>query len=191
MTKLLTTAAAIIALSTTGALAQNWKLDSETSHLAFGSVKNSYIGEVHTFSGLTGSATRDGAVEIEIPLASLQTNIDIRNERMTEHVFAFAPNASITAQIDMDAVDGLRPGEATIMELDAVLTLGGNDVDLYTNVFVMRTSGRSVMVSTNDMILVDTDTMGVDGGIDMLQQLANLDSITRVTPITARFIFER
>ncbi len=191
MIRLITSAAIALCMSTGATFAQNWTLDTDTSRLAFGSVKNGYIGEVHTFEGLTGTVSGDGEVSIDIPLAQINTNIDIRNERFGEFVFAGVPSATLTAAFDMDAVRSMRPGESAIMELDSVLSLLGNDVDVFAEVFVVRTSPRSVMVTTNDMVMMATDALGIDEGIDKLQELAGLDSITRVSPITVRFVFER
>ena len=191
MTKFLTGALIALSMTATSALAQGWTLDTDTSRMAFGSVKNGYVGEVHTFEGLTGSVSRDGAVAIDIPLSGVSTNIDVRNERFAEFVFANTPTAKLTATIDMDALKSMRAGQSTTMELDATLTLLGNEVDVFTEVFVVRTSARDVMVTTNDMVMLATDELGIDAGIDKLQELAGLDSITRVTPVSARFMFSR
>ena len=191
MNKSLLAATVAMCMGATTVAAQDWTLDAETSRLAFGSVKNTYIGEVHTFEGLSGTVSRDGEVAIEVSLASVSTNIDIRNERMGEHVFGGAPTASLTGSIDMDTLKTMRPGETTTLEIGAVLSFLGNEVDVFTELFVVRTSPRSVMVTTNDMIMLTTEDLGIDAGIDTLQELASLESITRVTPVTLRFVFER
>lgn len=191
MTKYLVGTALALCLTSTASFAQDWTLDSEDSRLSFGSIKNSYVGEVHTFEGLTGTVNREGVVAIEVPLSGVSTNIDIRNERMMEFVFNSVPSATLSATLDMDAFSSMRPGDTETMELDATLSFLGNDVDVYTEVFVARLSGRSVLVTTNDMLFLDTDQLGIDSGIDKLQELASLDSITRATPIAIRLIFER
>lgn len=191
MTKFLTSALVALSMTATAAMAQDWTLDTDTSRMAFGSVKNGYVGEVHTFEGLTGSVSRDGDVSIEIPLAGVSTNIDIRNERFAEFVFANAPTATLTAALDMAVLKKMRAGDSTTMELDATLEFLGEEVDVFTEVFVVRTSARDVMVTTNDMVMLATDELGIDASIDKLQELASLDSITRVTPVTVRFMFSR
>jgi len=191
MTKLLMSAALALCVSASGAVAQAWTLNSETSRLAFGSIKNDYTGEAHTFEGLTGSVDADGTVAIDIPLANVVTNIDIRNERMAEFVFNNTPSATLTAELDMSDITDLRPGGTLTTEVDAVLSFLGNDVNVYTELFVARLSGRSVMVTTNDMLFLATDELGIDEGIDKLQELASLDNITRATPVTVRLMFER
>jgi len=191
MNKSLLGAAFAMCTSAGGVAAQDWTLDADTSRLAFGSVKNTYIGEVHTFEGLSGTVSRDGEVAIEVSLAGVSTNIDIRNERIGEHVFGGVATANLTGNIDMDALTSMRPGETTVVEMDAVLSFLGQDIDVFAELFVVRTSPRTVMVTTNDMIMLTTEDLRIEAGIDTLQQLASLESITRVTPVTLRFVFER
>ncbi len=183
-------AIALASITATAAHADTWVLNSDASHLAFGSIKNDYNAEVHSFSGLTGGAT-DTAVTVSIDLASVQTNIDIRNERMREHVFGGLLTADLSADVDLAQFDTLAIGESATTEFDGTLSFLGDDVSVFTKLFVMRLGDDSVMVTTNDMMFLATDELGIDASIDTLQELASLDGIARATPITARFIFTR
>ena len=181
--------AAALALMASPTLAADWALDPATSVVSFGSIKNDYIGEAHTFSGLEGKVTSDGMATISIDLTSVNTNIDIRNERMGEHVFQGATTADIIAEVDMEAFEGLAAGESMTMELVGDLKLLGEEVPVYLDMFVLRVSDSQVMASTNTATFLSTEDLGIDAGIDVLQGLANLDSITRVSPVTMRFMF--
>ena len=184
-------AATLMANATYAGGHANWTSVDASSSVAFGSVKLDDIGEVHHFNTVSGTVSEAGDLVVSIDLSSVETNIDIRNERLIEYVFNNAPSATLSANLDMKELKSLRPGDTTTMELDAVLSLLGNDVDVSTEVFVARLSGGSVMVTSNDMIFLDTDELGIDAGIDKLQELASLDSIARATPITVRFVFDR
>lgn len=173
------------------ASAEGWTLDGNASHIAFGSVKSHFIGEVHTFSGLSGAVSEDGKTSIEIELSSLETQIDIRNERMAEHVFKLLPSALLTAQLEMDEFGQLDVGSSKVMEIDFDLALVGNNVPLYGEIFVMRVGEDKVLVTTNSMVFVDTEELGIDAGVDKLQELASLEDITRAVPVTMRFMFNR
>ncbi|MEM9247537.1 MAG: YceI family protein [Pseudomonadota bacterium] len=170
--------------------AESWTLDSETSRIAFGSIKNAYVGEVHTFETLTGSVSSDGTAEIAIDLASVETLIDIRNERMIEHVFKGVPAAQITAALDLSAAQELAVGDMMTTEVDATLSFLGTEVDLYADMLVVRLTEDRVMALSNDMAFLETDSIGIDAGIDVLQGLASLDSIARAVPLTVRFVFD-
>ncbi len=182
-----TIASAIVA---TPALSAGWDLNSDTSHLAYGTIKIDDIGEVNSFNNLSGHVSEDGKVEIGIDLSSVETNIDIRNERMIEHVFRKAATATLTADIDMEAVSSLNVGQSTVVEVDATLSFVGTDVAFFTEMYVLRVSKDQVMVSTNDMVFISTEDAGVSDGVDKLMELAQLPGITRTVPVTARLMFD-
>lgn len=172
------------------ALADGWMLNGDASRIAFGSVKENIIGEVHSFQKVSGSASADGAVKVEIDLASVDTLIDIRNERMVEHVFKKTPKAVIEAQIDMDSVASLDVGAGAVIEATGTIEVVGNALEIDTEMYVTRISADQVMVTTNDMIMLHTEDLELDGGIDVLQSLAGLSLITRVSPVTLRLVFD-
>ncbi|WP_157054198.1 cytochrome c family protein [Ruegeria sp. 6PALISEP08] len=184
--KAVTIASAIVA---TPALADNWTLDSDSSHLAYGTIKKNTVGEVNGFTNLSGHVTPDGKAEIDIDLSSVETNIDIRNERMIEFVFRKVGSAKLTADFDMSEVSGLSVGETTTIDAESVLSLAGTDVTFDAELFVARLSDTAVMVSTNDMVFLNAEDAGINAGVDTLKELADLSGITRTVPITARLIF--
>lgn len=187
--KLVALAAAFAALGGM-ATAQSWTLNGEASKVAFGSIKSNEVGEVHSFSGLSGSAQPDGTVMVEIDLSTVETLIDIRNERMVEYVFQNVPKAVINAEIEMEEVNGLGVGESTVVEAFGSLTLVGNELDIDAEMYVLRVSETQVMVTTNDMIMLSTEEIGINAGVDKLMELAELPSITRVSPVTLRLMFD-
>jgi len=191
LTKFKSTAAALMILAMAGsASAQDWTLDGAASHLAFGSIKRDTAGEAHSFERLSGMVSADGMAKIDIDLASVQTNIDVRNERMNEHVFKGMTSASIAAELDMETMSALAVGASLVEEVDVTLSFLGQDVELYTNLFVMRLSESKVMVSSNDMLFVSSEDLGIDTGLDKLMELASLPGITRAVPVTLRFMFD-
>jgi len=169
--------------------AAGWVLDPALSNISFGSIKNDYVGESHTFTKTSGTVNGEGAVTIELGLGSVETNIDIRNERMVEFIFNNAPNATITAQIDMEELNALPVGGSTNIETEGTLTLLGIENDLEANFFVMRLSESQVLVDSNGMVMLSTEDAEIDAGIDKLQELASLDGITRVSPVSLRLVF--
>jgi len=178
------------ALFCTAAFAEGWVLNSDESQLSFASVKNDYIGEVHSFQTIGGAVSEEGLAEITIDLTSVETMIDIRNERMIEHVFSSIPSARLTAELDMAALDGVAIGESTMMEVDAVLSFLGAELDFYTDMYIVRITETRVMALSNDMVFLETDAAGIDAGVNVLMELAGLDHISRAVPVTMRFVFD-
>ena len=90
----------------------DWTLNNEQSQLSFISIKKGDVAEVHRFDQLSGSFGGKGNIELTIQLASVDTAIPIRDERMREMLFntkAF-PTASLSAKVDA----------AKVLDLDAV-----------------------------------------------------------------------
>ncbi|MEM6312343.1 MAG: YceI family protein, partial [Pseudomonadota bacterium] len=159
-----------------------WKIEPENSSIAFASIKNDAIGETHNFDGVSGSVDSEGQVQLEIDLAGVETYIDIRNERMREFVFNNIPTASLSAEVEMDELSALGVGETTTTDAFGTLSLLGTDVDVDAVLFVMRLSEDKVMVTTDGMAMLNVSDAGLSAGIDKLQEIAGLDSITRVSP---------
>jgi len=172
------------------ALAGGWTLNPDVSNVSFGSIKNDYVGESHSFNDISGQVDEAGMVTLNIGLSSVATNIDIRDERMVEFVFDKATSATVTAQVDMDAMTAMDVGQSTVTDAVGKLTLLGQEVELDSKLFVMRLSEDQVLVTTDGMAMLSTEDAGINAGIDKLQELASLDSITRVSPVTMRLFFD-
>ncbi len=172
--------------------AESWTLSNDDSRVAFGSVKKNTVGEVHGFTGLSGSVDASGKVMVEIDLTSVETNIDIRNARMVEHVFGKDnPTATLTAQLDAKALGKMKPGDTASVDVEGTLAIAGKDVAVETTMFVARLTDGRAMVTTDGMIMLSMADLGFTGGIDKLMEIAKLPGITQVSPVTMRLIFDR
>ncbi len=165
-----------------------WKSVADKSRVAFGSIKKNTTGEVHHFN----SVSETGELALTIDLGSVETNIDIRNERMGEHVFQKgAATAVLTGTIDMEEVSGLKQGETKVVEIEATLAFAGSEDDIDVEMLVAKLSENRVLVTTADFMMLSTEDLGIDAGVDMLMKLAKLPGITRVTPVAVRMVFEK
>ena len=160
--------------------------------MTFGSVKKNVAGEVHNFNNVSGTVMPDGTVKIEIDLSSVETNIDIRNERMVKHVFKDGTaTAVLTGEVDMDDVSGLAVGGITTTDFEGTLAFAGTNADIEAEMLVARLSENQVLVTTADFLMLSTADLGIDAGIDKLMELAKLPGITRVTPVAIRMVFTK
>ncbi|MFK8033735.1 MAG: YceI family protein [Hyphomicrobiales bacterium] len=169
-----------------------WKSVPEESSIAFGSVKKDTVGEVHHFETVNGTVADSGEISITIDLASVETNIDIRNERIAKHVFQDgAATAVISGTIGMEEVNALKAGETAIVDIEAKLAFAGGETDIEAEMLVARLSENRVLVTTADFIMMPTADLGIDEGVNMLMKLAKLPGITRVTPVAVRLVFQK
>lgn len=173
--------------------AAEWTLSSEESRIGFVSVKAGAFAESHSFKEVQGAVSEDGAAEIVISLDSVETNIDIRNERMREFLFETDkhPTATVAATIDLDAFSELETGARDSIAFTGEVTLHGVTAPFETTLTVTRLSDARVLVETTDPVILYTDEFGLTAGVDKLRELAGLPSITPAVPVSASLVFER
>lgn len=184
-------AALLAAILFTGVAQAQWSLDNDASSLSFVTVKAEHVAEAHTFDSLSGTIGDDGGVEISIELASVNTMIPIRNERMQEMLFEtnLFPDGIITGSIDLDALTNMDAGSSVARQIDFELSLHGQSVALAADVQITRT-GEGVIVSTLKPLVVMADSFALTAGVEMLREVAGLPSISRAVPVSFTVVFE-
>lgn len=171
---------------------QSWVLADGQSHLTFISIKKGDIAEVHSFEGLTGRMDKDGHAKVEIVLDTVETNIDVRNTRMREHLFetGLYPFASIKSDIPIADLRALKVGDRSVIDAVLEVDLHGISSSIEGELTVTRVGDNKVLVETRTPILVHADEFDLTEGLDILQELANLPSITPIVPVSFSLVFE-
>ncbi|MFY8049126.1 MAG: YceI family protein [Erythrobacter sp.] len=170
-----------------------WTLDPAGSRLAYVSIKAGEIAEANRFEKLSGTVAADGTATLDIDLASVNTGVDIRNERMREIFFAVAenPKATITAKLDPAAFAGLAVGQSLTRPLKASVTIKGASSDVETELLVTRVGADRVTVVPTAPVIISTDMFGLTDELGELRALAQLPSITPAVPVTFTLAFKR
>jgi len=163
-------------------------LDNSLSSLNFVSVKKGSVGEVHTIDKLSGSLSDDGNLVVKLDLSSVNTGIDIRNERMLEHLFETKNNpiATISAKIS----GGRSTNEISTITGTLSLDLHGIKKDIEFNVVAVK-SGDNLVVSSAKPIIIQASDFGLVAGIQKLQELAKLPSIATAVPVNFVLVFKK
>ncbi len=170
-----------------------WQLVGETSSLSFVSLKNVDVAEAHRFTELSGSVADDGAFELDIRAASVDTKIPIRDERVAEHVLAAGeyPFARVSGRVEAPALDRLAVGESVGLEVTAELQFRGGVTPLAVPVQVSKVADGALQVVSQAPILLSARTLGVAEGVDALREIAGLESISMAVPVYFSLRFER
>lgn len=170
-----------------------WALDPAGSRLSYVSIKAGEVAEANRFDTLTGTVAADGTATLEIDLASVNTGVDIRNERMREIFFGVAefPKANVTAKLDPAAFAGLAVGQSLTRPLKANVTIKGASSDVETEVLVTRVAENRVTVVPTAPVIISTDMFGLTDELGELRALAQLPSITPAVPVTFSLAFTR
>lgn len=170
-----------------------WTLDPAASRLGYVSIKAGEVAENNSFDTLRGSVAADGTASLEIDLASVNTGVDIRNERMREIFFNVAdnPKATVTATLDPARFAGLAVGQSVTRPIKAEVTVKGVAGEVDTEVLVTRTAEDRVLVVPTAPVIISTDMFGLTDELGELRALAQLPSITPAVPVTFTLTFKR
>ena len=152
-------------------------------------MKNQSVGETHHLDGLSGGIDDSGKVTIEVATESLDTGIDIRDERMLEHLLA-AASLAISAQVDTASFDTLGVGETLATTIPVDVSLGSASTEQEAEVLVARLSDTRWLVVSDQPVWLNAESLGLEGGIAALQDIAGLSSIDRTSPVGFRLMFE-
>ncbi len=171
----------------------DWVLDNDYSSLSITSIKKSSVAEAFHFKTITGKISPSGEVQVEINLASIESNVDIRNQRMKKSLFEVIlhPSAMIKAKLDLKEFTSLNPGYRIKKDLPFILSLHGQEKELEAEVYITRLSASSFSVSTVKPVMVSAEDFGLMKGIKKLMKLAKLKSIDSVVPTSFNLLFKQ
>ena len=172
-------------------LSADWTLVNDHSRLSFVSTKAGTVAEVHHFRQLEGWLGDDGRLRIAIDLASVETAIPIRNERMQELLFNTAefPTATISAQVDLAPLRALAIGAQTELVAEAELSVLNQATTLTVQVALARLDADTLLVASAQPLVVDANQLGLGAGVEKLREIAGLPSISPAVPVSFRLTF--
>ncbi|MBW2939182.1 YceI family protein [Zhongshania aquimaris] len=169
------------------------ELVKEASVLNFVTVKNDAVAELMSFSSLTGSIDdATGKAELIVDLSSVETGIDIRNDRMREHLFQIDkfPSATYSATVEMANLNAMAVGEQKNIELRGELKLHGKTAPVVFEVIVTKRSDESFHAATSSPAFISANSFELAPGIGKLRSLAGLQNIDLVVPVTFSVVFQ-
>ena len=183
---------ALMLLWLAGAANAAWTLNNDASRLSFISIKKDTVAEVHKFTHLSGSVSDQGGVEVTIQLASVDTAVPIRDERMRDILFQtnLFPTASVTAKVDPAEFTGLVAGQLRNTETELTVSLHGQSKPYKAAVSVVKLRGGSLMVSTIHPIIVNAGDFELTKGVEELRKLADLPAISTAVPVSLTLVFD-
>lgn len=163
---------------------KTWALYPKESQLSFISTKNKNIKEEHTFSQLSGHIDTNNKLYINVPLESIETNIEIRNQRMKEHLFHTEkfPDLIITTTIEPEKIaQGLN-------EITVNVSMHNHNKTYTAKIMVDQNSQR-IIATSYEPIIVNAKDFALDEGINKLTSLAQLQSISYTVPVEFKLVF--
>ncbi|MEL7536899.1 MAG: YceI family protein [Pseudomonadota bacterium] len=184
--------AGVTLLASTSALA-DWTLNPDASKISFTSTKANIAAEVHGFRELAGGVDKDGRATLEIRLDSVDTAIEIRDERMRDMLFETGkyPLATVNLKLDPATIASLKPGERNLVTAEAELALHGTMSPLTVEMYVAKLTDNKMIVTSTKPVIVNASTVGLEAGIEKLRNVAGLPSISPAVPVTFALQFDK
>lgn len=169
-----------------------WRLDAAESRLNFSTTKKIHIVENMTFKRLSGAVSQNGVATLVVELASIDSGIGIRDERMQNLLFETAsfPLATVTVPIDMATINAIAVGQSSISTITADLSLHGITNTITTDLKVSRLSNNRIIVQNVAPLLIVADNYNLERGVEELKIVANLDSIGKVVPVDFMLFYD-
>ena len=166
-----------------------WKVDEQNSTVNFSSTKivksGQSITEGHVLSKVKGEIKDNGAFTMKIDLESVDTKIQIRNERIKKYIFNVKEQryATISGQLNKKNLALLRSAKQGGKTVQAfTLNLNGVDVAM-TGKFSVFHSTNGVVLSSEEPMILSTQALKAVKGVGELVKLAGLDKIILQIPV--------
>lgn len=174
-------------------LARDWQLVTDSSELNFVTIKKSHVTESHTFDSLSGALSVMGTAHLTIDLGSLDTGIELRDERMESMLFEIAtfPQATASIQFSETQLENLSVGASQTSDLTYTIDLHGFENDLSISTQVTCLSDNEVLVKSAKPFVIDAAAFGLEGGVEALREIAGLDSISPFALVDFTLVYEK
>jgi polyisoprenoid-binding protein YceI len=158
----------------------DWTLDGSASTFHYVTSKNAAVSEVNSIPGLSGAISANGVATLQLDLATVDTAVDVRNQRMRDIVFQVAqfPEAMISVPVDSAMLDDLKPGVPASATYTATVSLHGMTQEIPADLQVVKLSDNTLQVNLVKPLIVSAAAFGLAEGVEELRTVANLTSIT-------------
>jgi polyisoprenoid-binding protein YceI len=157
----------------------DWQLNNNASSFYYVTSKASAVSEVNNFGELSGSIDNSGKATLIIDLSSVDTAVDVRNQRMRDILFQVAdfPQAIASLEVDVEALEAMTAGMSVTGSYQLSLDLHGVTESLSADLQVTKLNSNALQVQLAMPLIVNAATFGLADGVEELRELAGLPSI--------------
>jgi polyisoprenoid-binding protein YceI len=130
--------------------------------------------------------------ELTISLDSVETLIEIRNERMREMLFETVtfPTATAGATVAPELIATLADGGTVVTDVTFTLALHGVEKPFTVPVVITGEKGGAIQLFTPAPVIVNAADFGLEAGVAALQKVAGLQAISTAVPVTVHLVFK-
>ncbi len=169
---------------------RSYEVDPARSAVTFVSTKAGATGvggvtEMMRFARYSGGLDASGKVSLNIDLASIDSGIEIRDDRMRKMLWnvGATPSATFSAQLPANALR--QVGSAgQVIEIEGQLQMAGQAKAVATKLVVTPAPGGQLMVSTLQPIVINANDFGLTAGVEALREVVGLSFISTSAPVS-------
>lgn len=173
----------------------DWVLSEAGTSLHFTSTKNQNIAEVHDIRDLKGELLSDGSFNITLDTRSVNTGIQVRDERMTSLLFesGLYPFITISGRVDYFSADDMKAGiiRTTPFDVEITIDMHGISQTQKASMLVYKVDEKTLGVSLHKPIIINAGDFQMETGVERLRKIAGLESINFSIPVTGHFVFNK
>lgn len=170
-------------------LLADWVVDESNSQISFLSTKQTHITEVHSIPKFSGNLGQDGHFNLTLDLASVETGIDIRNERMREWLFDLSNHRYAT--LEGKLASAVHNTDNQPVEFEGTLILNGEQQRVDGVVTLIKTDDELLVASLSQPLIILTNKFKLTNGVEKLREIAGLKSISYAVPVTATLVMTK
>lgn len=169
-----------------------WVLNNQASELNFITTKNASKTEIQTFKNLKGKIAGT-QVSMTVDLSSVDTGIEIRDERLRTLFFNLVkfPTATVIMDIKKNDIYPMKPGQIKNLELDADITIQGITKIYPVKLQVVELDKNQRLVFSSQPVIVNLQDFELLAGVNKLREIAKLKSINAAVPVTFSLLFTK
>lgn len=168
-----------------------WKIDALQSNLNFVTTKAGQPGvaavaENQLFKRFSGGMDAQGKMTLNIDLASVDTGVEIRDERMRTMLWNVkaTPQAVFAAQLNAVALSSLSNAGTTDLDVAGALTMAGQTKPVTAKLRVNRIGANQLLVVTRTPIIINSNDFGLKAGVEALREIMGLNVLSPSAPVS-------
>lgn len=169
----------------------NWQINLPASSLTFNTTKSGAAGvggitETMRFKSFSGGMDSKGRLQLNIDLASIDSGISIRDERMQTLFWNVVsqPRVTFSATLKKDDLQKINAGkESVTVAVEGLLSMAGQTKPVKTELQVTPVHNK-LMVSTRQAIVINANDFGLNAGAEALRAIAGLSFVSTSAPVS-------
>ncbi|PVZ65004.1 YceI family protein [Pelagibaculum spongiae] len=166
--------------------AAQWLVENTESRVSFITTKVENVAEVHRFNQVEGELNEQGTFSLNIPLESVDTAIEIRDQRMRDLLFEIVkfPKLKLSAKIAPGSIEQLAVGDSVSHTIEADVLLHGQKAMVKFDVLISKLTENKILVNSLQPVVINASVFNLYDGVEKLRKIAGLPSVSKAVPVS-------